>query len=379
MIAPQGILTVTTGGDEVGRFLQARWGSTDPSEVTNAWMENLAQVSEARAIIVGVPCDVGAGFERGSFKGPLGVRTALLHAGMYEQFAAADIVDIGDIRVNPQLLDDSYYAPALLAGVRRSRGLPEDAPVSPLSALRGVLDDIEALNPGVPVLIIGGDHSLSRVPIDSLVARTDYVPGELGILHFDAHTDLLETRDGVPHNFATWAFHANEAIGRSGRLVQVGIRVSGRTREEWESSLDLRQMWMDEITGRPPADVAGDIIARFDLAGVERLYVSNDIDATDPIFAASTGTVEPDGLHPDLICTVLELVAAEFDIVASDVVEVAPPLKWHVPGEPARTIRTACRYVVAQLAAMLGDHLDNPFTDIQPADPRDVAAVPPYV
>lgn len=377
ILAPQGIHTVTTGGDEVGRFLQARWGSSDNAEVAGAWIANLGRVADARAIIVGVPCDVGAGFERGSFKGPLGIRTALLEAGMYEVFDELGIVDVGDVRVNPQLLDDSYYTVELLDSVRRERTLPPDAPVAPLSALRSALDDFAEINSEAPVLVLGGDHSLSRVPVDSLVGRGNAMH-DLGILHFDAHTDLLGRRDGVPHNFATWAYHANEAIGRGGRLVQVGVRVSGRSREEWESALDLRQMRMEEITGRAHEEVIGDIVACFDLAGVERIYISNDIDATDPTFAASTGTMEPGGLHPDLICDITDAVASEFTVVGSDVVEVAPPLKWHVPGEPARTIRTACRYVVSQLQAMLGERIDNPFEQIEPASEADVLNTPAF-
>ncbi len=377
VLAPQGILTVTTGGDEIGRFLGARWGSTDPVEVAQTWIANFSKVADAKAIIVGVPCDVGAGFERGSFKGPLAIRTALLAAGMYDRFDAAGVVDIGDIRVNPQLLDDSYYTPEVLDRVREARSLPADAPVSPLSALRAVLDDLGTLSPGAPVLVLGGDHSLSRVPVDALVARGNAAQ-DLGVLHFDAHTDLLDLRDGVPYNFATWAYHANDAIGRGRRLVQVGVRVSGRSREEWEQTLDLRQMRMDEIDGRDHAEVAAEIVAGLKAAGVTRVYVSNDIDATDPTFAASTGTMEPHGLHPNLICTVLAAVAAEFTIVGSDVVEVAPPLKWHVPGEPARTIRTACRYVVAQLNATLDQPLENPFEENAAADLDVVLATPSF-
>ena len=67
------------------------------------------------------------------------------------------------------------------------------------------------------------------------------------IVQPDAHTDLLPDRLGVRLCFATWAYHANELIGRGGRLVQVGIRASSRTKEHWEHTLGVRQFWPREL------------------------------------------------------------------------------------------------------------------------------------
>ena len=377
LLAPQGIITVTTGSGEVSHFLRERFGATDPTAVNEAWSQELARIDGARAILVGLPCDVGAGFERGSFKGPLAIRCGLLARGLYDAFAESGIVDLGDVRVNPQLLDDEYYRDELLDDVRRSRNAPRQSPVSPLTSLRAVLARLGELNPHAPVLVLGGDHSLSRIPVEVLMQT--YEQGTVGILHFDAHTDLLETRDGVPFNFATWAYHANELIGRRRRLVQVGVRVSGRSREDWETDLDLVQIRMDEVE-RVPSDVlVRRIIEHFAQAGVSRLYISNDIDATDPTFAASTGTMESGGLHPDLVCSVIEAVGQHFSVVGSDLVEVAPPLKWHVPGEPARTIATASRYVLRQLEVMADVDLPRPFEDIEPATAAEVEQTPPWV
>lgn len=377
ILAPQGILTVTTGSDEVGEFLQARFGTTDAGEVARRWRAQLDAIEDASAVVLGVPSDIGAGFERGSFKGPLAIRTALGARGSYEAFAEARIVDIGDVRVNPQLLDDSYYMPSLLAQVRAARGV-SNGPVAPLSILRAALDAVATLAPGVPVLVIGGDHSLSRVPVEALVARGN-AQKDLGILHLDAHTDLLDLREGVPYNFATWAHHANDAIGRGRRLIQVGVRVSGRPREEWEQALDLRQIRMEEVNAMTVTQLCEEVVTLLRNASIARVYISNDIDATDPTFAAATGTMELGGLMPDTVSALIAAVGANFKVVGSDVVEVAPPLKWHIPGEPARTIATAARYVVEQLTAMTGVALPAPFPAIEPATLDEVRAFPKYV
>ncbi|MCA9695342.1 MAG: arginase family protein [Myxococcales bacterium] len=381
ILAPQGIKTVTTGGDEIAAFLAAQYGAIDPDEVARVWREALDRVATARVIIVGVPMDCGAGFERGAFKGPLGIRRALLAApGVRAQLAACGVVDIGDVRVNPHLLADADLSASALAAVRRARGYPaaSDWPVAPHDILQSVLEDIHLINPDARVLILGGDHSLSYVPVAALESRS---PGALGILHFDAHTDLLEERDGTRYDFATWAHHANRAIGGGQRLQQVGIRVSGHARGHWEQRRGVVQHWADEVRARSPEAVAADIVDSLRRAGVTRLYVSNDIDGTDPRWAAATGTAEPNGLRPSDVEVILGTVTAAIECVGADLVEVAPTLKWHVPGEPRRTLQTAARYALLQIDALLGGGSDLaaalPFP--APAEPGAVAATPAWV
>ncbi len=355
ILAPQGIYTVSTGAGEVARFLVKRWGSGAPAEQARAHAAQLARVASARVVILGVPMDAGAGFERGSFKGPLHIRSRLLDdAARWAAWEAAGVVDIGDVRVHPQLTDDDAHSAHILASVRAARGWDTPAlsalPVSPHSILKAALQEIRAINPEARVLLLGGDHSISRLPLEVL---TEDAPRDLGVLHFDAHTDLLALREGFPYSFATWAYQANERLGRGGRMVQVGIRASGKPREHWERTLDVRQLWSDMAM----ADVqrtADHLVALFERAGVRRVYISNDIDATDPEYAAATGTMEPGGLHPDAVIRWIEAVAARLPIIGSDLVEVAPPLKNDRPGEPGRTLDTAARYVAAQIEAMLG-------------------------
>jgi agmatinase len=379
MLAPQGIKTVTTGGDEIGRFLEAHYGSTNADEVDEVWRGRLRALANARVAILGVPMDAGAGFERGSFKGPLGIRTALHAHDVYPALEAAGVVDIGDVRVNPHLIDDTYYQAKLLDAVRSARNVPAGLPVSPHSAFRTALEAIRQLNPDIRVIHLGGDHSTSRIPVEWLTANDRNTSKDLGILHFDAHTDLLSERDGVPHNFATWAYHANDAIGRGRRLVQLGIRVSGRSAEEWEQDLDLVQIRAPEINAAPIESTISRVMQTFRDAGVHRLYISNDIDGTDPTFAAATGTMEPDGLTPEFVTETIRAAGKEFEVVAADVVEVAPPLKWHVPGEPARTIATACRYLVDTVEAMLGQRVTTAFDRLVPASREAVTRAPGYV
>jgi agmatinase len=94
------------------------------------------------------------------------------------------------------------------------------------------------------------------------------------------------------------------------------------------------------------AEVIEDAVAEA-LEGAEHLYVSVDIDVLDPGFAPGTGTPEPGGLTPaDLLRTVRAL-AMRTNLVALDVVEVAPP--YDVSDN---TVNNAHRVVFEALAGL---------------------------
>ena len=98
ILQPQGIKVVTTGSDEIADFLRRRDGTTDDAVVQEQWLGTLAKISSARVILLGVPMDIGAGFERGAFKGPLGIRSQLLRVeGLYPRLEEAGVVDVGDV------------------------------------------------------------------------------------------------------------------------------------------------------------------------------------------------------------------------------------------------------------------------------------------
>src|SRR4029079_3279979 len=220
-------------------------------------------------------------------------------------------------------------------------------PVAPLSIAERVVDDLLRLNPGLRIFVLGGDHSVAW-PVVSALARHAREPW--AIVHPDAHTDLLPERLGIRYCFATWAYHANDLLGRGGRLVQVGIRASSRPRAHWET-LGVRQFWADEVRARGEA-VIDDVLAHLTAIGVRRVYLSNDIDGTDAGAAPSTGAPEPGGLQPDFVRALIRRVGAAFPLLGADVVEVAPPIGS--PEDARRTTEVAAWYMLDALASMIG-------------------------
>ena len=140
----------------------------------------------------------------------------------------------------------------------------------------GVQHHVELSVEVVPAFL-GGDHSVAW-PVAETLAK--HRRDRWGIVQPDAHTDLLAERLGIKYCFATWSYHANELLGRDGRLVQVGVRASRHPRQHWESTLGVRQFWADEIR-RDPERALDDVIAHLQKLAVTGVYFSNDIDGTD--------------------------------------------------------------------------------------------------
>jgi agmatinase len=348
-----GLYTVSTGRAEQLALQRTLYGAANEAEVDARWRAALDAVPRARVAILGVPSDCGAGLMRGAAYGPQGVREALLRlCPTFRDIAAREgIVDVGDVFVIPHLLHDDMVSEgqrrAAAAALYGAHAAP-DLPVSPLSIAERVVDRLLTLNPDLRVFVLGGDHSVAW-PIVSALARHAREPW--AIVHPDAHTDLLPERLGVRYCFATWAYHANELVGRGGRLVQVGIRASGRDKAHWESTLGVRQFWADEVRARGTG-VIDEVLAHLRAVGVRRVYLSNDIDATDAAAAPATGAPAADGLPVAFVRALIRRVAAEFPLLGADVMEVAPPLG--PPDDARRTSEVGAWYMLDSLAAMIG-------------------------
>ena len=130
-----------------------------------------------------------------------------------------------------------------------------------------------------------------------------------------------------------------------------GIRASGRDKAHWERTLGVRQFWADEVRARGTS-VIDEILAHLRTIGVRRVYLSNDIDATDAAAAPATGAPAPDGLSVAFVRALIHRVGAEFPLLGADVVEVAPPLG--APEDARRTTEVGAWYMLDSLAAMVG-------------------------
>ena len=330
-----GIYTVSTGRAEQEALQRRLYDARDRDEVDVRWRAARDDIAGARVVILGVPSDCGAGLARGASFGPQAVRQALLErAPDFAAIARAErIVDVGDVFTIPHLLHDEMLSAPQIAASRAALYGVEPAgaalPVAPLSVTERVIAHVLALNPGVRLFVIGGDHSITWPVVAALSAATTE---PWAIVHPDAHTDLLPERLGVKYCFATWAYHANQALG--------------------EQTLGVRQFWAEEIEQRGGAAVIDDVITHLRSIGVRRVYVSNDIDATDPSAAPSTGAPAPGGLSVAFVRALIARVGDAFPLLGGDIVEVAPTIG--AENEAKRTTDVAACYMLETLASIVG-------------------------
>jgi arginase family enzyme len=346
-----GLYLVSTGKAEQLRLQQSLYGVSTEAEVQARFVERLSRIVTAKAVLLGVPSDVGAGFRRGANLGPQAIRSKLVDDGV--DLSTRGVVDVGDVFVVPQLLHDDMLSPAQLEASRRAvyptvdEALRRTLPVSPLSIAERAWALIFKLNPHALPFTLGGDHSTA---LPAVLALHDARPG-FGIVQSDAHTDLLETRLGVKYCFATWSWHANERLGRQGRMTQVGIRASGRDRGHWESTLGVRQFWAADILANP-ARALDEVVAHVKSRNTRGVLFSNDVDGTDSRYADATGTPEPQGLEPDWLVELIRRLGREVGVVGGDVMELAPSLT-PTPESAPRTTALAVRYLLETLDAAL--------------------------
>ena len=339
----QGIYSISTGREEI-EAQSARYLS---EKTWRVGIEELASLKGKEAVaILALPSDTGCGILRGAARGPEAIRAA---------WKKPPCVDLGDVLVVPQLLTEDLVGDEAYGRISRALYGEEEArtwkyPVSPIGMAARVLTILRVLNPELRVFLLGGDHTVAWPAMDALFpVGQDY--SDVGILHFDAHTDLLSERQGVEICFTTWAYHANVRIGRGKRLLQVGIRATRQTKEYWESQEDVKQIWGEEALELSAEDLADVCVEHFRSLGVKRVYISNDIDGTDQSFAAACGTPESGGLIPEQVVAAIQAMAEHFEIIGADLVEFAPHL---APTAAAREVAlsTAALYATETIQAL---------------------------
>ncbi len=259
---------------------------------------------EPDVAIVGAPFDLNTTNRAGARFGPRAIRSRVYEPGSYhldlgiELFDWLEVVDYGDA-----------YCP---------HGLGEQGHAN----IRTKVSEIASR--GIVPVILGGDHSIT-LPAATAVAD-HHGWGNVGIVHFDAHAD---TGDQMEGNLASHGapmrrlIESGAVLGKN--FVQVGLRGywPGAETFAWMQEQQMRWHLMDEIWDRGIKAVIADAVAEA-LDGADALYLSVDIDVLDPGFAPGTGTPEPGGMNPaDLLRTVRTL-AMQTNVVAMDVVEVAP-------------------------------------------------------
>ncbi|MGI9521851.1 MAG: arginase family protein [Hyphomicrobiaceae bacterium] len=182
---------------------------------------------------------------------------------------------------------------------------------------------------GCAVLSLGGDHTASYPPLRALGKRH----GPLGVIHIDAHYDLVTFAD-FPYPYHSGAmFSRNYADGYVDpeRHIQIGIRgrmtglVGGHA-----ANFGTTVYSADEARAMTAKDMAQRII---EVVGDGPTYITVDLDGLDAVYNSASSAVEPFGLEAGWLWDVFREVRAsgKVNLVGADIMEYAPQ------NDPVRT------------------------------------------
>ncbi|UFJ41847.1 agmatinase family protein [Brevibacillus humidisoli] len=259
--------------------------------------------------IVGFPWDGGASLGRpGARYAPKAIREAAgwlrnrIDGGkVYNvekrkliHFHEQEIIDYGDIEIAAYSTETTFQ--------------------SAEAKIRELLDD------NVFPFILGGDHSISYPGIKAL---HDSSTGNIGIIQFDAHLDLVD--DSPVQGRFSQSSQMRRALElprvKPHHIVQIGVRSYNYP---WYDEY-LRETGIVQITAREVHRMStAEVIERTLRAcqDVEKIYLTFDIDVLDPAFAPGSGANEPGGLTPVQCFDLLDGLYRHID--AMDIAEVNP-------------------------------------------------------
>ncbi|MFW6199008.1 MAG: agmatinase [Gemmatimonadota bacterium] len=263
------------------------------------------RLDDARAAVLPVPYEATTSYGGGTVRGPEAILDASRYLELYDQELGSD-----------PSRDGIHTLPPL--------SLCEDDPAAAMTELEEsyarVLESLE----GRFLVMLGGEHAVSAPAIRAHAARLETAGSSerIQVLQLDAHADLRESYEGSPWSHAS----AMARVLDVADLVGVGIR--GISEEEVEvarrrDSVTLiyaDEMWEDDRWMDRALEALGDPV-----------YLTFDVDYLDPSLVPATGTPEPGGGDWYRTLRFLRRVFEEREVIACDVVELAPMGSLHAP------------------------------------------------
>ena len=295
--------------------------------------------NESQVIYIPVPWDVTTSYQAGTSKGP----AAILGASAQIDFFDLDFIDayqaglfmkkesskIKKLNTEGRLLAKKIID-ADEAEFKKSKTLQKS-----LTKVNKICDELnlEIYKETKAILakdkisvVVGGDHA---TPFGAIKAYAEKYPN-LGILHFDAHSDTREAYMGFENSHASIMHNVMEKIPSVSRLIQVGIRDFCEQEYNYTKSNKKIDIYFDQniarrkMNGENFKKIAQEIVSKLQ----KHVYISFDIDGLDPRFCPNTGTPVPGGLdYQEVMLIINELVASGKKLVGFDLVEVAPNTK----------------------------------------------------
>jgi len=250
----------------------------------------------SRAAVLPVPFERTTSYGKGTLAGPAAILRASQAMELYDEELGAEPYVQG-IATLPSFLPEAFDMEegfAELQAEARSH-----------------------LERGKFLVTLGGEHSLTQAPVKA----AHQVFGEIGVVQFDAHSDLREEFEGTPYSHASVM---KRIVDAGIPALAVGIRSLSAPEARLIRERSLPVIWGHQL------DRAEELFPKMLAALPEKVYLTFDIDYFDPALVPATGTPEPGGGHWYPTLRLLRHLFQTKIVVAMDLIELAP-----VGGHPA--------------------------------------------
>ncbi len=265
------------------------------------FLEFEAPAGEPAVAVLPIPYERTTSWGRGAEDGPAALLRASHYVELYDE----------ELRLEPFRIGIETLPPVdVEAG--------EDAALERISAsARAVIER------GRFLAAIGGEHTVTPALVRGVV---EAVGSDLGVVQFDAHTDLRPTYAGTPWNHAC-AMSRVLDLGVS--TLAIGIRSLSRPEAVRIETEGLDVIWASQMQALTAEELQALFLGL--LASLpDTVYLTFDLDFFDPSLLPATGTPEPGGGNWRQALALLRLLFEHKRVIAMDVVELAP-----IPDNPA--------------------------------------------
>ncbi|SIQ88124.1 agmatinase [Alkalispirochaeta americana] len=185
-------------------------------------------------------------------------------------------------------------------------------------------------------VLLGGEHSITAPAVAAMAEKLREETGEstpLGVIQIDAHADLRQEYEGSSLSHASVMRRIHEDLNLP--VIQLGVRALCTEEADYRRRTAGPSLtWCDG----PDLVPSGAMEFAFPENFPHRIYLTLDVDGLDPSLCPATGTPVPGGLGWYQTLGLLEWITSRRDLVAFDMVELAP-----IPGVHAAD------YAVAEL------------------------------
>ena len=247
---------------------------------------------DADAVIFGVPYDKTSTFRYGAANAPSEIRRASWNFEPYRfetgiDFRDLKIHDFGDLPVKDLSPDDMIKeVEKFVLKIKKDKKFP---------------------------IAVGGEHLVTLGIIRALKSE------DFCVLSLDAHLDYREKYEGEKFSHACIIKRISEEIGTK-NIAVIGFRSADK--DEYENAIKDKLFCKDifSINRVGLKNVLNELKEHF---GINKVYLTLDIDVLDPAYAPGTSTPQPFGLTTFQLLEIIDEFAEK--LIGFDLVEVCPP------------------------------------------------------